>query len=321
MANLRVSGLVLGLPLQFCAADGPKRQLLSCALMLLLQAWRGPGSSRKRQRQSLNKAPEHQDDPKRQRESPNEGAPNRRFSAAPIAIRAPDGPKRQRESQNHLRTEPRRWPRSRGFGPRSGSRCSFARLPADGPKRQREQISTFEANLRVSGLVLGPVAVLRACRQTGQNGNGSKSALLGRICVFRASFWVPLQFCALAGRRAKTATGELERGCRAPNQRFSAPSPSVRVRFSALAGRRPETATGEPENQISTFGWLPWRIRVFQHFWGGESACFGPRSGPPLQFCVLAGRRRAGRRRAGRRPETATGERERGSRAPNQHGP
>ena len=98
------------------------------------------------------------------------------------------------------------------------SRCSFALSPANGPKRQQ---SGSVASLRVSGLVLG----------------------------------LPLQFCALAGRRPKTATGEPERGSRAglavslPLQ-FCGPRsgpPAAVLRAGRQPRRKSVRSMGEPE--------------------------------------------------------------------------
>ena len=101
------------------------------------------------------------------------------------------------------------------------------------------------------------------------------------------------------------------------------------LQFCALAGRRPRTATEPERTRLESKSALLGGSR-------GESACFGPRSGPPvavLRACRPTAQNGNGRARttksaffpwrigvfAGRRPRTATGEPERGSRAPNQH--
>ena len=240
MANLRVSGLVLGLPLQFCALAGGRPRTAT-------------------------------------REPERPRAPNQHFWAAPVA------------------------------------------------------------NLRVSGLVLG--LPLQFCALAGRRPR-TNEAREHQISTFWAApvvfLGLPLQFCALAGRRPGTATALLcahaasagVAGPRLEPQTFAqktaclnhcaADSPRVLWRprlplqFCALAGRRPRTATGEPASAGP--GSSHRQTACLNHCAAGSpgTALLGEAGGHQISTFVNLPV-------SGLRLRTATGEPERGSRAPNQH--
>ena len=166
-------------------------------------------------------APEHADSPR------NPGSPRRSGSSKRFlrkGLRLEPGPRHAGRSSMRRRSAVA----VLGRRPASAQNCNGRpRTRPETRDRHRPKVLIWCSRTKSALLGVGPpVAVLRACRSTAQNGNGR----------------------ARLQRRLSRARTRLE-GTKS-------------AQFCALAGRRPRTATGE-EHQISTFRRVPWRIGVF----------------------------------------------------------